>query len=535
MNPEALEGTADRLLQPDPATGRAPAPARRIGLVLGDQLSFDLSLFDTLDPGQDAVLMAEVEAEARYVVHHPQKIALIFSAMRHFADALRQRGWRVIYVRLDDAGNSGSLPGELQRWMAILEAREAHITECGEWRLEQALKDCGVSLTWHPDRRFLCSREAFARWAGDRNHLRMEHFYRGMRKRTGLLLEADGSPLGGTWNLDADNRKALPRGLRGPFPPRFEIDAITREVLALVRSRFSDHYGRLEAFDYPVTHADARLLWQHFLDFSLAAFGDYQDAMAIGEPFLFHARISAALNIGLLDVRQLCADVEAAYRRKQVPLNAAEGFIRQLIGWREYVRGIYWLRMPEYVELNAFGNQRPLPEFYWTGATDMRCMAEAIGQTLELGYAHHIQRLMVTGNFALLAGIAPKAICEWYLAVYLDAFDWVELPNTLGMVMHADGGYLGSKPYCASGRYIQRMSNYCAQCRYRVGEATGPLACPFNALYWHFLMRHREHLEDNPRLALVYRNLLNMDEAHRQALWLRGEELLARLDAGEAL
>lgn len=284
-----------------------------------------------------------------------------------------------------------------------------------------------------------------------------------------------------------------------------------------------------------MTHAQAQELWQHFLEFSLPAFGDYQDAMAEGEPFLFHARISAALNIGLLDVRQLASDIEQAYRQGRAPLNAAEGFIRQLIGWREYVRGIYWLRMPEYAQLNALGNRRPLPEFYWTGRTGMRCMAQAIGQTLELGYAHHIQRLMVTGNFALLAGIAPPAICDWYLAVYLDAFDWVELPNTLGMVMHADGGYLGSKPYCASGRYIQRMSDHCGACRYRVDKATGDDACPFNALYWHFLMRHRQRLGANPRLALAYRNLQRMDEAHSLALWQRGEALLARLDAGQAL
>lgn len=511
------------------------ATARRLGLVLGDQLAFDLAVFDALDPREDVVLLAEVAEEARYVAHHPQKIALIFSAMRHFAEALRQSGWRVVYVRYDDPHNSGSLPGELRRWSDSLQAREVHVTECGEWRLEQALQQCGVPLSWHEDRRFLCSRGAFARWAQGRRQLRMELFYREMRRRSGLLLEPDGQPCGGLWNLDADNRKALPKGLRGPFAVHFAVDAVTAEVLALVARTFGDHYGRLEGFDYPVNHAQAQALWAHFLDFGLAAFGDYQDAMACGEPYLFHARISAALNIGLLDVRQLCADIEAAYRQGRVPLNAAEGFIRQLIGWREYVRGIYWLRMPEYAELNAFGNRRALPGFYWTGETGMRCMAQAIGQTLELGYAHHIQRLMVTGNFALLAGIAPKAICEWYLAVYLDAFDWVELPNTLGMVMHADDGYLGSKPYCASGRYIQRMSDYCGGCAYRVDEAVGPRACPFNALYWHFLMRHAERLERNPRMAMAYRNLRRMDEARREALWQRGEELLARLDAGQAL
>jgi len=508
---------------------------RRLGLVLGDQLSFDLSLFESLDPTCDAVLMAEVSEEARYVPHHPQKIVLVFSAMRHFAAALEARGWRVIYVRLDAPDNSGSLAGELRRWHATLGCPELHLTECGEWRVEESLRASGLPLNWHVDRRFLCSREEFARWAGNRRQLRMEPFYREMRQRTGLLLEPDGRPLGGSWNFDADNRKALPKGARGPFPARFGQDAITREVVALVGARFDSHYGRLEGFDYPVTDAQAQELWQHFLEFSLPSFGDYQDAMAEGEPYLFHARISAALNIGLLDLRQLCADVENAHRQGWVPLNAAEGFIRQLIGWREYVRGIYWLRMPDYAGLNAFGNRRPLPEFYWTGRTEMRCMAQAIGQTLELGYAHHIQRLMVTGNFALLAGIAPAAICEWYLAVYLDAFEWVELPNTLGMVMHADGGYLGSKPYCASGRYIQRMSDHCTACRYRVDRATEDDACPFNSLYWHFLMRHRDSLGRNPRLAIAYRNLQRMDDSRIAALWKRGEQLLARLDAGESL
>ena len=509
--------------------------APRLGLLLGDQLSFNLAMLQALDPSRDVLLMAEVESEARYVPHHPQKIVLIFSAMRHFAEALRQRGWRVEYVRLDAPHNSGSIVGELRRWQAALGAAQVHVTECGEWRLEQAMRESGLALVWHADRRFLCSRQAFARWAQQRDTLRMEHFYRSMRKRCRLLLEADGSPVGGAWSFDADNRKPLPRGLRGPFAAHFEHDAITEEVLVLVRERFGDHYGSVDGFDYPVTHAQAQALWEHFLDFGLAAFGDFQDAMAEGEPFLFHARISAALNIGLLDVRQLCADVDSAYRQGRVPLNAAEGFIRQLIGWREYVRGIYWLRMPGYAQLNAFDNQRALPGFYWTGETGMRCMAQVIGQTLALGYAHHIQRLMVTGNFALLAGIAPPAICEWYLAVYLDAFDWVELPNTLGMVMHADGGYLGSKPYCASGRYIQRMSDHCDSCRYRVDRAVEEDACPFNALYWHFLLRHRQLLSANPRLAPVYLNLDGMPAARRDALWQRGETLLARLDAGASL
>ncbi|WP_027611784.1 cryptochrome/photolyase family protein [Pseudomonas sp. URIL14HWK12:I6] len=508
---------------------------RRLCLVLGDQLSFDLASLQTLDSERDTVLLVEVMEEASHVPHHPQKIALIFSAMRHFAQALRDQGVRVEYVTLDDPHNSGSVPGELRRGQQRLQVEEVHVTECGDWRLEQSIRDCGLPLHWHADTRFLCSRAEFAAWAAGKKQLRMEFFYREMRRKSRLLLNGDGTPVGGAWNFDAENRKSLPKGVKAPYPIRFGNDAITRDVLALVRARFSQHYGALEDFNYPVTHADAQALWEYFLDYGLAGFGDYQDAMASDEPFLFHARISAALNIGLLDLRQLCSDVESAYWAGRIALNAAEGFIRQLIGWREYVRGVYWLKMPDYALGNVFGNDRPLPEFYWTGATQMNCMRQAIGQSLQHAYAHHIQRLMVTGNFALLAGIAPSQICEWYLAIYMDAFDWVELPNTLGMVMHADGGYLGSKPYCASGQYINRMSDYCRSCAYKVSENTADNACPFNALYWHFLMRHGEQLRGNQRMAMMYKNLDRMPPARQEALWQRGQNLLARLDNGESI
>ncbi len=504
-------------------------------LVLGDQLSLQLASLADLDARHDVVLMAEVAEEASHVPHHPQKLVFIFSAMRHFAEALRARGVRVEYVALDDPDNRGSLAAELRRWVERLQPASVQLTETGDWRVEQALRESGVAITWHADTRFICSRQAFARWAAGKRTLRMEFFYREMRKRTGLLLRADGTPEGGVWNLDADNRKPPGRALAGPLQPRFAADAITREVQALVARRFAAHYGRLEGFDYPVTAEEAERLWAHFLDFGLAAFGDYQDAMVAGEPYLFHARISAALNVGLLDPRRLCVEVEAAWRDGRVPLNAAEGFIRQVIGWREYVRGIYWLQMPGYATRNALGNRRALPAFYWTGQTRMNCLRQVIGQTLEHAYAHHIQRLMVTGNFALLAGIVPQQVCDWYLAVYMDAFDWVELPNTLGMLMHADGGYLGSKPYCASGQYIRRMSNYCEGCVYKVNESTTEDACPLNALYWHFLLRHRESLHKNPRMRMSYLSLERMSESKVEALWLRGEQLLAWLDAGEQL
>lgn len=508
---------------------------RRLCLVLGDQLSFDLASLTALDAQRDAILMVEVMEEARHVPHHPQKIALIFSAMRHFASALKLRGFCVHYVSLDDPQNAGSVPEELLRWQSLLKPDELHITECGDWRLEHSLKTCGLLIQWHSDTRFLCSREAFANWAKEKKQLRMEFFYREMRQKSGLLMNSDGTPVGGSWNFDADNRKALPKkGVAAPYPARFSADAITQDVLQLVRKHFASHYGSIDVFDYPVTHADAQSLWEYFLDYGLAGFGDYQDAMATDEPFLFHARISAALNIGLLDVRKLCRDVESAWQSGRIRLNAAEGFIRQLIGWREYVHGVYWLKMPDYAGYNAFANSRSLPEFYWTGKTQMNCMRQAIGQSLEYAYAHHIQRLMVTGNFALLAGIAPEEICEWYLAIYMDAFDWVELPNTLGMVMHADGGFLGSKPYCASGQYINRMSDYCSGCAYNVRESTSDDACPFNALYWHFIMRHGELLRTNHRMAMTYKNLERQTESKRQALWERGQRLLNKLDCGES-
>ncbi|MGV8916979.1 MAG: cryptochrome/photolyase family protein [Pseudomonas sp.] len=508
---------------------------RRLCLVLGDQLSFDLASLQGLNTERDAVLLVEVMEEASHVPHHPQKITLVFSAMRHFAKALQQRGVQVRYVTLDDPQNTGSVPSELRRWQSLMQPDELHLNECGDWRLEQSLKDSGLSIQWHADTRFLCSRTEFACWAEGKKQLRMEFFYREMRRKSGLLINGDGTPVGGSWNFDAENRKALPKRVIAPLPARFSADSITQEVLALVGKHFAHHYGSLDSFDYPVTHADAQALWEYFLDYGLAAFGDYQDAMASDEPFLFHARISAALNIGLLDMRQLCSDVEAAYWSGSIALNAAEGFIRQLIGWREYVRGIYWLKMPDYANSNFFGNSRPLPGFYWTGETKMNCMRQAIGQSLEHAYAHHIQRLMVTGNFALLAGIAPSQICNWYLAIYMDAYDWVELPNTLAMVMHADGGYLGSKPYCASGQYIKRMSDYCRNCEYKVSESTTVDACPFNSLYWHFLMRHSDLLYGNQRMGMVYKNLQRMPDSKQQALWQRGEALLAKLDAGESL
>lgn len=497
--------------------------ARQVVFVLGDQLSHGLSALRGFDPAQDVVLMAEVAEEGSYVPHHKQKIALILSAMRHFAQELAAGGFNVDYIRLDDPANTHSLGGELAR------ARERHrpegvvMTEPGEWRLWQAMQGWGP-IEIREDDRFLCSRTRFAQMTTGR----MEAFYRQMRRQTGLLMAGD-QPLGGQWNFDPENRKPLPRGAVPPRRLRFAPDANTQEVIQLVESRFSLHFGDLAGFGWPVTRDDALQALAHFLTDALPAFGDYQDAMRTGEDFLFHSLIAPALNIGLLTAAEVCAAAEAEYHAGRAPLNAVEGFVRQILGWREYVRGIYWSRMPGYAAQNALEAGRDLPAFYWTGETPMRCMAECIGSTRRNAYAHHIQRLMVTGNFALLAGIEPAQVAEWYLAVYADAFEWVELPNVLGMALFADGGRMASKPYAASGAYINRMSDYCKGCAFDPKERLGPRACPFNALYWNFLITHEAQLAANPRMAMPYRNLAAMDAGQREALRVQAEGFLAKL------
>ncbi len=384
------------------------------------------------------------------------------------------------------------------------------------------------------DRRFVIGRRAFADWMARQAEPRMEWFYRDMRRHTGLLMEGD-EPAGGRWNFDADNRKRADAGVAYPRPPHFAPDRITEDVLALTEVRFAGHFGRLEGFGFAVTAAQAEAAQAWFLDEALPHFGDTQDAMLAGEPVLWHSLLSPYINSGLLDPIALCRAVEARYRAGQVPLNAAEGFIRQIIGWREYVRGIYWWTGPDYVRRNALGATRPLPGFYWTGDTRSRCLSEAIGQTRDLAYAHHIQRLMVTGNFALLIGADPAAVHVWYLEVYADAYEWVELPNTLGMSQFADGGLLGSKPYAAAGAYINRMSDYCRHCHYDVRKRTGDDACPFNALYWDFLARNRALLGDNERLAMPYRNWDRFGADEQVAIRARAAAYLAALDVAEGV
>ncbi len=514
---------------------------RHLVLVLGDQLSACSPALAHFDPGQDAVLMVEAPGEATHVWSHRARIALFLAAMRHFRDELRARGITVHYGALGESERPG-LPERLAEQLERLRPAALWLTEPGEWRLEQAIADvaqaAGVTVQVLPETHFLCSRDEFRQWAGRYGRgLRMEFFYREMRRRHRVLLDAAGEPEGGQWNFDADNRKGYPKAGPGLIPPPafFEPDALTREVIAEVGERFAGHPGSLQHFGWPVTRAQALVALQQFIDTRLECFGAFQDAMWSATPFGWHSLLSTSLNLHLLDPREVIAAAEAAYRAGRAPLAAVEGFIRQVLGWREFIRGVYWLDMPAMAQANHLDHHRALPAWYWTGETQMACAREATLQTLKYGYAHHIQRLMVTGLFALLAEIDPKQVADWYLAVYVDAVEWAELPNVAGMALYADGGRFTSKPYVASGAYIQRMSNHCDRCTYAPTEKdaakSGKPTCPFTVLYWNFLDRHEAMLAANPRTALMAKNVAKLSPEARIELRAAAAAMLERLDA----
>jgi deoxyribodipyrimidine photolyase-related protein len=507
---------------------------KRLILILGDQLDEDASALSDFDPAHDTLWMAEVLEESTHIPSSKQRTTVFLSAMRHFAALLQARGWPMIYSQLDDAHNTGTLAGELSRAIAQVQPAQLVMTAPGDWRVLQSLRAVAqqhdLPLEIKDDTHFFSTVRDFAAHAKDRKQLRLEYFYRELRQKHGILMDGK-KPIGGQWNFDADNRSSFGKQGPGllPAPTRVTPDAITQEVMRLVNDKLAHHPGSIEQFGWPVTRAQALVALDEFITHRLPSFGLYQDAMWEGEVWLYHSHLSCALNLKLLNPREVIAAAVAAHDTGHAPLQAVEGFVRQILGWREYVRGIYWTQMPDYLERNTSNANAPLPSFYWTGKTDMACLRDAIHQTLTHGYAHHIQRLMVTGLYALLMGVAPKEVHAWYLGVYVDAVEWVELPNTLGMSQFADGGLMASKPYVASGKYIDRMSNHCKGCRYNPAESTGDTACPFTTLYWDYLNKHSDSLAKNPRMLMQLKNLNRLNVEQRQAIADQAQEHRAQV------
>ena len=488
-------------------------------LILGDQLNSQISSLSDVDKASDVIVMCEVWEETTYVQHHKKKIAFILSAMRHFAQDLRDSGYNVHYIELDDPANTGSFTGEVKRAVEQFNPEKIIVTEPAEYRVLKMMRNWqfDVPINIRRDDRFLCTHAEFEQWADGRKQFRMEYFYREMRKKYNILMQGD-NPEGGQWNYDSENRKPPKEGLDVPPHYTSKPDDITRQVIALVDEKFPDHFGDLTPFHFAVTRQEALMALEQFVQKRLAQFGDYQDAMVQGEPWMFHAHISFYINCGLLLPLECVLIAQRAYEDGLAPLNAVEGYIRQIIGWREYVRGIYWLKMPDYADENFLQALRDLPDLFWGAPTQMNCLSQCVKETQQNAYAHHIQRLMVLGNFMLIAGIQPEQVNDWFMVVYADAYQWVEMPNVTGMILFADGGVLASKPYAASGAYINKMSNYCKSCRFKVSKKNGPEACPFNYLYWDFMMRNEEKLRGNPRLGFTYKTLDKMSEEKTQAI-----------------
>ncbi len=514
---------------------RSPPRTGTLWFILGDQLDPGFAVFrEHFRKSHDVVLMAEVVEESRHVASHKQRTVLFLSAMRHHAKLLRAHGVTLRYATLDDAANTQSLEGELRRAIAALAPARVAAIRPGEWRvlrmIETTCEALGTPLDLHEDPHFLATPSDFEKWAQGRRELVMEHFYRVMRRKFGILVGEDGRPDGGEWNFDAKNRKKF-SGDPAALPPRVQHspNAITRGVMRMVEECLPDLPGSLESFNWPVTREQALAELEDFIAHRLPLFGDYQDAMVAGEPWMYHSLLSAPLNLKLLDPREVVALAVEAYRRGDAPINAVEGFVRQIIGWREFIRGVYWLEGAGYGERNALGHHYALPALYWTGETDMCCLRESVGDVLQNGFGHHIQRLMVTGNFAMMAGVDPREVSDWYLGMFVDAIDWVTLPNTLGMSQHADGGLVGTKPYAASGRYIEKMGDYCQGCRFDPGTRTGEAACPFTTFYWDFLIRHQRRFGANRRMALMLKHVEAMSSDERISIAEWAAQLRARL------
>jgi deoxyribodipyrimidine photolyase-related protein len=500
---------------------------RQLVILFGDQLDVTSAAFDGFDPKWDAVLQMEVLEEASYIPQHKLRLAYFFASMRHFREELRSLGIRTYYVEIDDPDNTGTFESEIERWQARLRPERCVALAPGDWRVTEKLRRLRKPPELVEDRHFLCSRGEFETFCRDHPKPVMETFYRFMRRKLDILLDESGRPIGGSWNFDTENRKSFGKTRPPAIPAKigFRTDRITSEVVVLVNDKFSDSPGQIADFDLPVTRQHALTELADFVETRLPNFGTYQDAMRVGEPFLFHSRLSGPLNLHMLAPGETIDFV--LKHGAGAPLNAIEGFVRQIIGWREFVRGIYWQRMPHYADENVLDARLPIPRFYWTGETDMHCLSEAIRHTIDHAYAHHIERLMVLGLFALLLGVRPYDVHLWHMSMFWDAVDWVSLPNTLGMSQHGDGGIVGTKAYAASGQYIDRMSDHCRRCRYDPKKSVGEDACPFSTLYWDFLARNRKRLSSNGRMRNQYLNLDRKDPSELSAVRLRAARITA--------
>ena len=505
---------------------------KTLRLILGDQLNAQHSWFSTVN-NEYTFVMIESREEGSYAPHHIQKVVGIFSAMRQFAHSLKSQGHQLHYHKILDS-TEANLRTVLASIAHQYGAERIELQEPDEWRLREdleQLKDEGFKITWCSSEHFISTREEFQGLFEGKKTFLMETFYRALRRRTGILMDM-GPPAGGKWNYDAQNRKKLPKNHLPPppFVPSTDVSTELKDALAAQLPTI----GKLENpkhFYWPTTPTQAWEIFDHWLQYGLPSFGDYQDALTTKSWSLYHSRISFALNTKMIQPLDICQRVEAHYRANpEVPLNAVEGFIRQILGWREFMRCVYWHRMPEFADENFFGFDRKLPQWFWNGETKMKCLSHTIGQSLNHGYAHHIHRLMVTGNFALLAGIDPDEVDLWYLGIYIDAFEWVEITNTRGMSQYADGGWIATKPYVSSANYMKKMGDYCDQCFYNPKTKTEDDSCPFNALYWNFFDSQRDKLQSNFRLGMVYRTYDKMNADVKAGIREKAQYLLDNIN-----
>jgi deoxyribodipyrimidine photolyase-related protein len=513
---------------------KAKMKGRILRLILGDQLNIHHSWFRSTDKHVTYVMM-EVKSESEYVTHHIQKVLCFFAAMRAFADELTRQGHAVQYWKISDLNNQQSFSLNLRQMVQSGDYATLEYQHPDEYRLQQFFlqleTELGIPVKGVDSEHFLMPREEVAILFQHRKRYLLETFYRHVRKKLNILMVGD-QPEGGQWNFDELNRSPIKKGLAMPHPPVFSHNL--SDIADELTQMSIETIGRCDAVHFPwaITREEALIWLNWFCKHQLAFFGTYQDAMHTDEPFLFHSRLSFALNTKLISPLEVIHAAVEEYRLRphEIHIAQVEGFVRQIAGWREFVRGIYWNEMPDYKQKNFFGHKRPLPGFFWTGDTRMNCLKQAIGQSLEWSYAHHIQRLMITGNFALLAGVNPEEVHQWYLGIYIDAIEWVELPNTLAMSQFADGGGLATKPYVSAAAYIQKMSNYCAKCAYNPKERIGETACPMNALYWNFIETHLESFKKNMRMAMPVRGLLKMTPQQREEIHCQADRMLENIE-----